>query len=142
MRRLIPLLLLLLPCCASTRRAPSLADLRQQVRETELAFAATMADRDLEGFTSFLSDDAIFFGGPEPLRGKAAVAAGWEPLFRSSKAPFSWRPDTVEVLDSRDLALSSGPVIGATGVQTGRYTSIWRREPQGWRIVLDKSDGK
>jgi ketosteroid isomerase-like protein len=140
MTRLPLLLLTLVVACAAPRPAPS-ADLRQQVWDTELAFADTMARRDHAAFTAFLSEEAIFFGGAEPLRGKRAVAEGWAPYFDGPAAPFAWEPDTVEVLASGDLALSSGPVIGPNGEQVGRFNSIWRLEPDGWRVVLDKGEG-
>ena len=78
-------------------------DLHQQVWDTEIAFAATMAARDHESFTSFLSDDAIFMTGEVPLRGKAQVAEGWRHYFTSDDAPFRWEPDTVEVDHRREL---------------------------------------
>jgi len=117
----------------------STADLQAQVRSAERAFAKTMADRDHAAFASFLADEAIFFGGAAPLRGKAAVAAGWKPYFEGPQAPFSWDPEVVEVLDSGTLALSSGPVKDPQGQVVGIFNSIWRRETDGrWRVVFDK----
>lgn len=120
---------------------PDLAALRIEVWDTELAFADTMAMRDHGAFASFVSEEAVFLSGGEPLRGRAAVATGWAPLFESPEAPFSWAPDTVEVLASGTLALSSGPVRSPTGAQTGRFTSIWRLEPEGWKVIFDRGDG-
>ena len=112
--------------------------LRQQVADTERAFAKTMADRDHAAFTSFLADEAIFVG-EAPLRGKPQVAAGWKQHFLGPTAPFSWEPDHVEVLESGTLALSTGPVYSPDGKRVGTFTSVWRREADGrWRIVLDK----
>jgi len=140
MIRVVPILLAFLAGCEATPRPHDTLDLRQEVWDTELAFAGTMAARDHAAFTTFLSEDAIFFTGAEPMRGKAAVAAGWEPLFAGPEAPFAWEPDRVEVLASGDLALSTGPVFDPTGEVVGRFTSIWRLEPGGWHIVLDKGE--
>lgn len=119
--------------------APTLA--REQVMATERAFAKTMADRDHAAFSSFLSNEAVFFSGPTPLRGKQAVADHWARFYTGAKAPFSWEPKDVEVLDSGDLALSSGPVHDAAGNLVATFTSIWRREaPNTWRIVFDKGN--
>ena len=115
------------------------AQLAEQVRQTEAAFAKTMADRDHAAFASFLADETVFFGSTRVQRGKAAVAQAWKPLYQGKDAPFSWRPEKVEVLDSGTLALSSGPVFDPAGKHTGNFTSIWRREADGkWRIVFDK----
>ncbi|MFC1575072.1 YybH family protein [Gemmatimonadota bacterium] len=110
-----------------------------EVEAREIAFAKTMADRDLEAFLTFVSPEAIFFAGNEPLRGREAVARAWAPFFDGPAAPFSWHPDVVEVLESGGLALSSGPVRGPSGEEVGRFNSIWRKDPDGqWRVVFDK----
>jgi ketosteroid isomerase-like protein len=114
-------------------------ELARQVRAAERAFAATMAARDRAAFASFVADDAIFFGAQGALRGKAAVLASWARLFEGEKAPFSWDPDTAEVLDSGTLAITSGPVKGPDGRQIGTFNSIWRRDADGrWRVIFDK----
>lgn len=123
---------------ATATLAESREELTQQVREAENAFAATMAARDLEAFASFLAEDAIFFGR-SAIRGKAAVIEAWKAFYEGPDAPFSWKSEIVEVLDSGRLAYSSGPVFDADGNRTATFNSVWRREPDGsWRVVFDK----
>jgi ketosteroid isomerase-like protein len=113
--------------------------LQQQVEDTERAFAQTMADRDHEAFSTFLSEETVFFSGDTPLRGKQRVAETWQPYFDGPDAPFSWEPELVVVLESGTLALSSGPVRNPAGQRVATFNSIWRLEPSGqWRIVFDK----
>ncbi len=120
---------------------PTPGRIRQQVLETERAFARSMAERDHAAFASFLSSDAIFFGTEGPLRGSEQIAADWQRYFEADAAPFSWEPEQVEVLDSGELALTSGPVHDPQGALIGTFTSIWRREaPDQWRIVFDKGN--
>ncbi len=108
-----------------------------EVRAREIAFAKSMADRDLAAFATFVSEEALFLG-PTVLRGRAAVAEGWKSFFEDPKAPFSWAPEHVEVVASGALAISTGPVHDPTGQRVGTFTSTWRREPDGrWRVVLD-----
>ncbi len=117
------------------------SSLTREVESVERAFAQTMADRDHEAFTSFLSEEAVFFSGPNALRGKDAVSQAWRVFFEEAEAPFSWQPETVEVLDSGTLALSTGPVRGPDGTVRSTFSSIWRREEDGvWRIVFDKGN--
>lgn len=114
------------------------AELKEQVRRREAAFARTMADRDHAAFTSFLADEAIFMANGKPARGAKAVAEQWKAFFQGKQAPFSWEPEFVEVLDSGTLATSSGPVKDPSGRRVGTFNSVWRREKDGeWKIVLD-----
>lgn len=133
---------LALGCAASASPAPLTGQqsaLAAEVEAREIAFAATMADRDFEAFLTFVSPEAIFFGTDGAQRGRDAVAEGWAPYFQGDQAPFSWHPDTVEVLESGRLALSSGPVYTPDGEQVGRFNSIWRLDPDGvWRVVFDR----
>lgn len=117
------------------------ASLERQVIETERAFARTMATRDFKAFVSFVSAEAVFFTGDKALRGRNAVADRWKTYFEKPEPPFSWEPQTVEVLDSGTLALSTGPVRDPTGKVIGTFTSVWRlEEPGKWRIVFDKGN--
>ncbi len=132
---------LLLAGCTAVMNTPSPAELKQEVLATERAFAQSMADRDFEAFASFLSEECIFFSGPTPLRGKAEVSAAWKRYYSDPAAPFSWEPGQVEVLDSGDLALSTGPVYDPAGTLIATFTSIWRREAPGtWRIIFDRGN--
>jgi ketosteroid isomerase-like protein len=133
------LVLALFAACAAAA-PPTNAQLKQQVTDTERAFAATMKARDHAAFTSFLSDEAVFFNEPAPpMRGKEAVAQGWKRFFDKPEAPFSWEPDEVEVLASGTLAISGGPVYNASGTLVSRFSSVWRLEAPGrWRIVFDR----
>lgn len=129
---------LLLVCAAPLMAAPDLEVLKRQVQDTERAFARSMAERKHEAFVALLSEQAVFFGSNEVLRGKAAVAAAWKPFFEGPDAPFSWEPDQVEVLADGTLAHSSGPVRNPAGQRIARFNSVWRLEAAGWRIVFDR----
>ncbi|MEK7316527.1 MAG: nuclear transport factor 2 family protein [Candidatus Eisenbacteria bacterium] len=114
-------------------------ELADQVRAAERAFAKTMADRDLKAFESYVSSEALFFGSQGPLRGREAVVGVWKRFYEGPAAPFSWEPETVDVLDSGTLALSSGPVHDPDGKLINVFSSIWRLESDGrWRVIFDK----
>jgi ketosteroid isomerase-like protein len=131
---------LALATSACATRPPPLepAELRREVTEAELAFARTMANRDLTAFGAFIADDAVFFSGPTPLRGRDAVVGYWRRFFEGPEAPFSWAPDEVEIADGGRLAWSTGPVRDPAGRETGRYHSVWQRQPDGrWQVLFD-----
>ncbi|MYM26030.1 DUF4440 domain-containing protein [Duganella sp. FT135W] len=123
---------------AGAHAAPVFTGIQEEVANVERAFAATMKARDHAAFVSFLSDEAVFSGGTQPLRGKQAVADEWKKFFAKPAAPFVWEPDEVEVLASGTLAKTSGPVYGPDGKLIARFNSVWRLEaPKSWRIVFD-----
>ena len=127
--------------CATNSIPPDVSVLKRQVADTERAFARTMATRDHKAFTSFLSQEAVFFSGPKPLRGPQQVADWWKRYYEGPNAPFSWEPEEVEVLNSGALAISSGPVRDPKGVVFAIFMSVWRLEDDGkWRIIFDKGN--
>jgi ketosteroid isomerase-like protein len=132
---------LILFCAAGVAAASTIEELKKQVADTERAFAATMKARDHAAFVSILSEEAIFFDGKQSLVGKEAVASKWKAYYDGKDAPFSWEPDTVEVLASGNLAASSGPVYDPSGKVFARFNSVWRLVAPGkWKIVFDRGE--
>jgi len=118
--------------------ADDLAKLTEQVRATEIAFAKTLADRDVKAFRAMIAPDVIWLAD-QPLRGPDQVLTRWQKFFDAPQAPFSWTPELVEVQQGGKLALSTGPVLDPAGKRIGTYTSIWRRESTGeWKIIFDR----
>ena len=145
-----PLILSIVAGCA-TAQSPAAAfpaatadrgALERAVRDTERAFARTMADRDHAAFTRFLSAEAVFFAGSVPLRGRDAVASAWKRFYEGP------RPVLVGARDRSRCstrASSRCPVARCTtrpASASRSFTSIWRQEAPGvWRIVFDKGCG-
>jgi ketosteroid isomerase-like protein len=128
------------PAFSNGQASPSMAELTEQVRATEIAFAKTLADRDVKAFTSMIAPDVIWLADV-PLRGPAAVLANWQKFFDAPTPPFSWAPEIVEVQEGGKLALSTGPVFSPEGKRVATYTSIWRREASGkWLIIFDRGN--
>ena len=122
--------------CAAAR--PDRGRSPASLRAAESAFAATMAARDLAGFARFVAVDAVFINGGKPLRGRAAIVEHWRRFYERPQAPFAWRPELVEVLDSGTLGYSEGPVTAADGSVVARYYSTWRVDAAGeWKVVFD-----
>jgi ketosteroid isomerase-like protein len=130
-----------LAACAVAPATGATPPARAAVFAAERAFARSMADRDLQAFARHVSEDAVFFGTPEPLRGREAIVQHWSRWYSGAQAPFSWEPDQVEVLTGGSLAHSSGPVRDPQGKVVARFNSVWRLEPDGrWRVVFDKGN--
>lgn len=124
--------------CAASPPRPSNRELVEQVTATERAFAQTMVDRDLQAFLGFVSPEAVFLNGGQPLVGREAVGQHWARFYAAPKPPFTWQPDLVVVLASGRLAESVGPVAAPSGKVVSRFYSTWRLDDDGrWRIVFD-----
>ncbi|WP_196140195.1 DUF4440 domain-containing protein [Aliikangiella sp. G2MR2-5] len=116
-----------------------MSSVEKEVAAVEKAFAKTMSDRDFEAFKSFIHPDAVFMSSKGPLRGKPAVSEAWKGYYKESSPPFSWEPESVLVIASGELALSTGPVRNSDGEIFAYYTSTWKKDRNGkWLIVLDK----
>ena len=128
---------------ASAQPGADIEALQREVWDTEVAFARTMAQRDLAAFERFLSPHTVWWSGQKGqlLRGKAAVVAAWKRFYEGPQAPFSWEPDEVVVIGDGTLATSTGPVRAPDGKVVARFRSVWRREADGrWLIVLDRGE--
>ena len=126
---------------AGAATLPSQADLATivtDVKAAETAFAKTMADRRLDQFTDFVAEDAVFVGAAMNI-GRAKVVEKWSGFFKGPQAPFSWAPDAVAVAADGRTAVSTGLARDPAGKVVSRFTSIWRKDPDGhWRVIADQ----
>ena len=138
---LLACLLALSTFASQAAALPSPADLAAiaaDVKAAEIAFARSMADRQLDRFTGFVAEDAVF-NGASPHIGRAAVVEAWKPFFAKPEAPFSWAPDAVAPTADGRYAVSTGLARDPKGNVISRFTSIWRKDADGrWRVVADQ----
>lgn len=121
------------------------ASAREQVRAAEVAFAASLAAKDRVTFAGMIAEDAVFLDGGGSSRGRAAIVAGWEPLFAADAPEFRWHPEIVEISAEGALGLTRGPWTmkgvrpdGTRFDRKGVFTSIWKRQPDGsWLVTFD-----
>jgi ketosteroid isomerase-like protein len=124
--------------CSTQLPARSRPELLAQVRAAEESFAATMARRDVAAFGEFIAEDAVFINSGNPLRGRAAIVAHWRKFFVPPEAPFSWRPELVEVASSGALGYTEGPVLSPTGTVFAKFYTTWQLSSNGkWLVVFD-----
>ena len=147
MKRILAVALALLLAAAAQAGGPKPAPeskLAQQVRATELAFAASAKAKDFEKFMSYWDDDVKEISNGAMDVGKDKEPANWEPLFKDPNRSIVWWPEVVEA--SGSLGYTTGPfevhakqVDGSDKiVLQGRYVTIWRRHADGtWKATLD-----
>ncbi len=138
MRRLVLFFLAMMVCIVAYGDVAGPRSSCDELAAAERAFAASMADRDFEAFASFISVDAVFLNGGNPLRGRAAILEHWSRHFaEGTPAPFSWEPELAEVSGDGTLGTTNGPVRNPEGRIVARFYSTWRIEQGQWRIVFD-----
>jgi len=109
-------------------------------------FARSVETDDVERFKSRVAPDAYFLGSRGTTHGPREVAGAWARyLDPESGEELSWEPREVFVAASADLGYTIGDWVytgpeaeGETGVETGQYVSVWRKNEQGrWQNTAD-----
>ena len=112
--------------------------------DLEARFAKDVLEQGGAGFASWFADDGVALGnGAAPLIGKVAIAksANWSP----QDYQLTWTPTDAMMGPSGDMGYTWGHYEGhskdANGnpvLTSGRYITMWRKEPDGsWKVVLD-----
>jgi ketosteroid isomerase-like protein len=112
--------------------------------DLEARFARDVAQRGGAAFADWFAEDGVALGnGEAPEVGRAAVAksAKWSP----KEYQLTWTPTEAVMGPSGDVGYTWGHFDGhstdANGkpvTTSGRYITIWRRQPDGnWKVVLD-----
>jgi len=112
--------------------------------DLEARFARDVAARGGAGFADWFAGDGVALGnGTAPLIGKVAIAksATWSP----KDYQLTWTPTDAMMGPSGDMGYTWGHYEGhskdANGnpvTTSGRYITMWRREPDGsWKVILD-----
>ncbi len=115
-----------------------------QLFDLEARFAKDVAARGGAGFASWFADDGVALGnGAQPLIGKVAIArsATWSP----KDYQLTWTPTDALMGPSGDMGYTWGHYEGRSKdsngnpvVTSGRYITMWRKQPDGsWKVVLD-----
>lgn len=120
-------------------------DVREAIRQADIAFDRAVADKDIEAFAELVALDAVFYG-TGLAEGRDAIVQRWKAYFEPEpQMTLRWSPDSVEASASGDLGYTRGSYEmtvrdDAGGVQrlAGSYVTIWRRGEDGrWRAAVD-----
>jgi ketosteroid isomerase-like protein len=107
------------------------------VEQAEERFAAEAQARGLRtAYAAFGADNLRFYrGGQPPATTRAAALTS---VCMEGAAP-AWTVERSETSRAQDLAYVRGAyaAVGNPSVPLGWYLRVWRREPNGWRIVMD-----
>ncbi len=132
-------------CCAlaSLAALPERADEAEQLLAADRAFYVSTTAEGLDGWLGWFAPDAVALTptgervtGADALRTHYGVDGFPPPGFR-------WEPQSAGLADSGDLGYTIGtwelqPPGDDAAVPSGRYLSIWKRQPDGeYRVLVD-----
>jgi ketosteroid isomerase-like protein len=112
--------------------------------DLEARFAKDVAERGGAAFADWFAEDGVVLGnGQAPVVGRVAIAksVAWSPKVYQ----LTWTPTDGIMGPSGDIGYTWGHFEGhskdANGnpvTTTGRFITIWRKQPDGnWKVVLD-----
>jgi ketosteroid isomerase-like protein len=113
------------------------------LRQLETEFMQAAAERGSKGYMSYYAEDSVELpNGGHILLGKIAIAKTMGFLDDKNNR-LIWKPIGADV--SGDLGYTYGTYefrskdkAGKRRVEYGKYTSIWKKQPDGsWKVVLD-----
>ncbi len=148
MKRYLTIAAVLLLCSAaahanSPKKAMTGTD---ALLKADTDFAAATAGKRLEGFGSFLAEDAATLRPDKPvISGRDAFLAAWTSLLTNHALSIKWKPLTASISSAGDLGFTVGAYEitrtdekGKQIVATGKYVTIWRKQHDGsWKVVFD-----
>jgi len=123
---------------------PTMKPGKMQLFDLEALFAKDVAARGGAAFADWFAEDGVALGnGAAPLVGRVAIvkSANWLP----KDYQLTWTPTDAVMGPSGDMGYTWGHFEGhskdANGnpvTTSGRYMTIWRKQPDGnWKVVLD-----
>lgn len=114
-----------------------------EAEEADLAFARDTDARGVDGWTAWFADDGAMIRGDTRIEGRAAIGEAMAPLL--GRADLLWAPVWSRRAPSDKLAVTVGRariVDKAAVTWRGSYVTLWRRDPTGWRVIVDVGRGE
>lgn len=103
---------------------------------------------NVEKAVSYWADDAVLMSeGQQPLEGKASIRKMVEESFKMPGFRISWKPKSVQVSESGDMAyliedsqITYNDSTGQAVTHNLNAVTIWRKQKDGtWKNVVDIS---
>jgi len=113
--------------------------------QLEKDFNIATKERGAEGWTSYFAENAVMVGKEADIVGKEAILKAMASVCSLPGFFFQWGPTTVLASDDETMVYTYGKYVrkylnaqGEEVTQTGKYTTIWVRQPDGsYKIVHD-----
>ncbi len=107
-------------------------------------FARATAEKGLDGWMSFMADDAVLLR-TQPVVGKDAIRQNMAQSFSTPGFKLTWTPTSGQLFKGGNLGYTTGRYEarrqndkGETVVAHGTYLTVWQKQADGtWRVVWD-----
>lgn len=138
-------LMVIFIACNNMKKSPDTTLLKQEITDTELAFAKMASDSGIaKAFKAYAAPDAVMKRGKGLVMGYDSIIDFIDNSFHPGEK-LSWTPDFVDVAASGDLAYTYGKYVfsfpdssGIIQKQEGYFHTVWKRQPDGnWKFVWD-----
>lgn len=124
------------------------ADLKNELMEADRAFARATKAKGIDGWMSFMTDDAVRLSplGGKAIVGKAAVRELDAKMLGVAGRTLQWEPvDGGGFADGKHgFTTGKGRMVGTKDdgseetVWSGVYVTMWRKNDAGqWKVILD-----
>ncbi len=113
------------------------------VHRLNASFNAAIQRQDLAGVTRLYTPDAVLLWQSDPRQTGPEIRQAWAQAFGLAGFALRIRSTRIIVAQAGDLALDEGTLElqlpGPKGVvtQPGKYLVVWKKLPEGWRILYD-----
>ena len=115
-----------------------ISTVERDLLRADKAFADDVAARGIDAWVAAFAPEGVMLpnGGPM-LNGWEQIREGMAPLGRTLR--LRWAPLFARVSDDGTLGYTVGNYIAESprGVVRGKYLTVWRKTPDGWRVVAD-----
>jgi len=146
--RNLALVAALLFALAATNLKPvsaSQKDRAETLKKMEAEFMNAAAEKGSAGYMSYYADNAVELPNGAPAeQGKDTIAKSMGFLDQPGNK-LTWTPEFADMSASGDLGYTYGTFVftskdkdGNPVSESGKYTSIWKKQKDGkWKVVLD-----
>jgi ketosteroid isomerase-like protein len=124
-------------------RSRDIAPSRAALMEADRAFNSATTARRMDGWIEYFAEEGAMIRSAGTVTGRAAIRDVMAKTFADTSFTLTWEPDQADA--SGDLAYTNGHFTarfrdakGQAQVRTGRYLTVWKRQPDGsWKVVRD-----
>lgn len=127
-------------------KAQDKKDEAEHLMSLDRQFDKATAEKGIEGWVAhFASNGSMLGDTSQPVTGHEAIRKAMEPAFSDPSSSLRWQPTRAKMMIPGVVGYTVGRYErkrknkeGKMMVQSGSYTSVWRKQPDGsWKIILD-----